>query len=95
MARSAAVWVVIDDSTSMPIAAFTVKHELCTWLYKHENPQSLTHLHGWKVLDGYRHWLDSKTAGPWSLDLMYLRSLGEQADQAKKKAQQDLKDWRG
>lgn len=34
MARSHSVWVVThrDPSTAHPIAAFTVKHELKTWL---------------------------------------------------------------
>lgn len=91
MARSPAVWIVIDDATKTPVAAFTVKHELCTWLYRYESPQSILHLHGWKVIDGYRHWINKEKAGPWPLDLLYLRTEGETLAQAK----QNLKDWKG
>lgn len=86
MARSPAVWVVIDDATAMPVAAFTVKHELCTWLWKYENPQSISHLHGWKVIDGYRHWIDKTAAGPWPLDLLFLREEGRKLEEAKNAA---------
>jgi len=94
MARSPAVWVVVN-TTGIPVAAFTVKHELCSWLWKFENPQSITHLHGWKVLDGYRHWVKKEASGPWPLDLLYLREEGRKLEQAKQEAQQRLKDWKG
>lgn len=90
MARSPAVWVVIG-TTAVPIAAFTVKHELCTWLWKFQTPQTLDHLHGWKVTDGVRHWLGTERGGPWPLDLLYLREEGRKAEEA----QQNLRDWRG
>jgi hypothetical protein len=86
MARSPAVWVVID-TTGQPVASFTVKHELCEWLWKYENPQSIVNLRGWKVVDGYRHWIDKEKSGPWPLDLLSLRGLGEQAE-----AQQKIRD---
>lgn len=83
MARSPAVWVVLS-STGQPVAAFTVKHELCTWLWKFENPESLDLLHGWKVTDGVRHWYGDERAGPWPLDLTELRELGKQAEAQQK-----------
>lgn len=36
MARSAYIYVLMDDHASLPTAAFTVKHELVTYL-KHQN----------------------------------------------------------
>ena len=91
MARSPNVWVVIDAATGIPVAAFTVKHELCTWLYKQENPQSISHLRGWKVKDGAHVFGFEKRPDPLPLDLLFLRAEGEKIEQA----QQNLKDWRG
>lgn len=33
MSRSTSIWLVVDE-TAHPVAAFTVKHELSTWLAK-------------------------------------------------------------
>ena len=82
MARSPAVWVIID-TTGQPVAAFTVKHELCTWLWKYENPQSLDHLRGWKVADGIRNWVSKPAAGPWPLHLLALREEGRLIEENK------------
>jgi hypothetical protein len=38
MARSAYIWVVFDEMTEDVVAAFTVKHELVTWLTRVEPP---------------------------------------------------------
>jgi hypothetical protein len=76
MARSPNVWVVID-STGLPVAAFTVKYELCVWLFEEENPQSISHLRGWKLKDGVWHHIGKPPPSPLPLDLLFLRSEGE------------------
>lgn len=36
MARSTTIWVVMDsEDNPLPVAAFTVKHELISWLKRH------------------------------------------------------------
>jgi hypothetical protein len=78
VARSPAVWIVLSASDpAVPLAAFTVKHELCTWLRKNHSPQSVSHLNGWKVSDGPFAVSGGKHHGPWPLDLLALRELGE------------------
>jgi hypothetical protein len=95
MARSPAVWIVVND-IGIPVAAFTVKHELCTWLWKFENPQSIDHLHGWKVTDGVRHWFSrDDRSGPWPLDLNELRETGREQAEAEAAARAQLRDWKG
>lgn len=32
MARAHTIWIVVSDTEGVPIRAFTVKHELKTWL---------------------------------------------------------------
>lgn len=51
MARSHAIWVVTSELTYVggpPVAAFTVKHELASWLASLEPPQRIW-LHVWKM----------------------------------------------
>lgn len=47
MARASAVYVVLEGGK--PPAGFTVKHELVTWLGRHEAPATLAI---WRVPDG-------------------------------------------
>lgn len=47
MARSHAVWVVTSELVSWPLAAFTVKHELTTWLEYQPQP-ILVWVHVWR-----------------------------------------------
>lgn len=49
MARSHAVWVVAtgNDQGGRPVAAFTVKHELASWL-EMQTPESRVWLHVWR-----------------------------------------------
>lgn len=49
MARSEAAWVVLDGGTREPVAAFTVRHELVTWLGRRP---SLEGLEVWRCGDG-------------------------------------------
>lgn len=39
MARSHAVWVVVGIASSRPVATFTVKHELVTWMKDRIQPR--------------------------------------------------------
>jgi hypothetical protein len=52
MARAHAVWVVMDKD-KFPIAAFTVKHELVTWIER-QFMGALAHCVIWKLPDGFR-----------------------------------------
>lgn len=37
MARAHTIWIVVDELGGVPLAAFTVKHELVTWAERHPN----------------------------------------------------------
>jgi hypothetical protein len=55
VARADYVWIVQHPTTHIPIAAFTVRHELCTWAAQRLAadtlpPQSPV----WRVRDGWR-----------------------------------------
>lgn len=49
MARSTYIYVVMDSGDEV-VAAFTVKHELLTWLSSHTNDD----YHVWRLDDGAR-----------------------------------------
>lgn len=93
MARSPAIWLVANNRFNAPVGAFTVKHELCTWLWKYVEPQAIPHMSGWKIADGWRHWVSGEAAGPWPLDLAALREEGRKTEESKKQAQQENEDW--
>ena len=57
MARSHAIWLVLDGST--PIAAFTVKHEFENWMSR-QTPSVQDGLDVWRIPDG----LSLTLAGP-------------------------------
>lgn len=54
MARATGIWVVVSGGNlGCPIAAFTVKHELQTWLDKHlEDPLCLPVSYVYRLSDG-------------------------------------------
>jgi len=51
MARSNVIWLVTDKSR-LPLGAFTVKHELVTWLGK-QLPSDVGGCTVWKIPDGF------------------------------------------
>lgn len=52
MARSKGIWVVITAHNNIPIATFTVKHELATWLKKEKHYYGVRHWEIYKMPDG-------------------------------------------
>ncbi len=40
MSRADYIWLVYDRNEQV-VAAFTVKHEMLRWIYRHPNPQEL------------------------------------------------------
>jgi hypothetical protein len=48
MARSYSIWLVCKEMSGDPVCAFTVKHELVSWLLAQEKRQFL---HIWKLRD--------------------------------------------
>ena len=53
MARSTTIWVIQSTVTDEPFAAFTVKHELKTWLEEREHQVAGFRL--FRVPDGLHH----------------------------------------
>lgn len=53
MARSVTIWVVQSTVTDEPFAAFTVKHELVTWLT--ERQHQIAGFRLFRVPDGLHH----------------------------------------
>lgn len=51
MARSHCVYVVLSSNFSVPLAGFTVKHELVTWLVRHPEVTDVTEV-VWRCGDG-------------------------------------------
>jgi hypothetical protein len=50
MARSTYVYVVISNDNGLPVAGFTVKHEMKTWLERNLGDYTI-----WRLADGLRH----------------------------------------
>jgi hypothetical protein len=50
MARSAYIYVVTDGPVGPPVAAFTVKHELLTWIER-QPPARPQYLNFWRLPD--------------------------------------------
>jgi hypothetical protein len=57
MARAHSIWVVVDGG--VPVAAFTVKHELVTWLNRY-GPDARSYFKLYKIRDGIG-WPDSQS----------------------------------
>lgn len=62
MSRSQYVWVVTGPHRGIPVAAFTVKHELRRWLS--ENMQFVLNVVRFKDGEQIGVWLDSHTLDP-------------------------------
>jgi hypothetical protein len=54
MARSYSIWLVCKEMSGDPVCAFTVKHELITWLLAQEKRKFL---HIWKLRDNH-YWVN-------------------------------------
>jgi hypothetical protein len=76
MARSNAIWVIFYGKNRDFVAAFTVRHELCTWLYR-EPDEDFTQLTGVRAADGAHSSLSV-------LDLDHLRAEGKRMAEAEK-----------
>lgn len=69
------VYLVTESATGIPVAAFTVKDEMQTWLYQRQTIQGLVHLRLWEIQNSsYWH---GKVPEPFPLDPLYQYHEGE------------------